>query len=292
MLNANLKYTNLSFADLKSTNLERADFSHSILDGVILDFAEVSGAKFDDARLKNLNFTNVTLSEEQKNIVDNQGAITDAQSLERAVKKHQDLSYFNFGNESSTRTYNNLDLSNAKFSNSFAGKGRTYSTIVNSLIYVEFQSSNFTNSDLQSVNLVSANYSNAKLASANLKNSKIVSSKFENTDFTNADLTNALIGGDFTNANFKRAILNNTVFDCGSIFYNTNFSGVQLKEVAIKCEDHLEGILGLSKDDLKEIKLIPPIRYSFIHYLPQIISYYFNQVLWLLCIPFNIAYSI
>ena len=289
MLNANLKYTNLSFVDLKSTNLERADFSYSILDGSILDYAELSGVKFNGARVKNLNFTNVTLSEEQKHLLENQAAITDAKSLERAVKKQQDLSYFNFGNESNTRTYNNLDLSNGNFANSVAGSGPSYSNIVNSKIYVEFQGSNFTNANLKSVNLISANYSDADLSGANLKNSKIIYSKFNHTDFTNSDLTNALIGGDFSNANFKGAILNNTVFDCGSIFHNTSFGGAELKEVSIECMDHNEGIIGLSKDGLKEIKFIPIIKHSSWYYLPQIITRFFGEVMLILCIPFIIA---
>jgi uncharacterized protein YjbI with pentapeptide repeats len=247
--NANLKNTNLSYADLRASDLtEVKSIAGSDLSNTSFLLANLSGVNLTDVILEGTNFWKTDLSG-----VD--FTVTAKKSYHGIIFKEANLSNSNFESvnlspkQLFTSEFKNVkkDVIEAEYSNGlsllkelgFMGyvEGVGYIgldnihiistevhgndlvvkfTFFNNFVHANLENANFKNAGLWLVNFYSANLTNANLSGADLRNSSLRNADLSNANLQGVDLSGAdLSGADLSGADLSGAIYDqNTILKC------------------------------------------------------------------------------
>lgn len=214
---ANLESTDLTGADLDKFDLTNANLSFAILTNASLANTKLYGANFYRAKLENTIFINALISNNERMLLSNKGALATKNDMEEAVENGVDFTGKNFESVNfSGFNLNGINLNNAR------------------LHSANLSGTQLQNAQLNKSFLAYSQIDNINLSNAQLKQCKFWRAEFNNVDLSNADFTGAdLFGSTFINSNlegtkFNGADLHETKF-IGCNLQNTDFEGANIK---------------------------------------------------------------
>ena len=228
-----LQYLDATGIQLDNAYLVGADLKQIWMPQVSLRYASLSTANLSTANLSRANLSGANLT-----TANFSGADLSRANLTTANLTTADLS----GADLSGADLSGADLTTAKL-------------ITTKLKFADLSGTYLNGADLSGANLNGANFSSAYLYKTNLSKAELIGANLSKADLSEANLSGALLGGanlratDFSRADFSRADFR-AVDSWGNIT-----SGENLKEARSLKDANLQGIQGLTKEQLEAYKV-------------------------------------